>query len=91
MAIYGQTLPQDTLTHHLEVVRKLLEGYWERNEEMVRPPALLDGNDLLHEFKLKPGPKIGELLEAIREAQVDGKVKTKGDALEFGERGLGEN
>jgi hypothetical protein len=32
---------------------------------------------------LPPGPKIGELLEKVREAQAEGKIRTKKAALEF--------
>jgi hypothetical protein len=34
-------------------------------------------------LQLSPGPKIGQLLEAIREAQATGTVNTKEQALEL--------
>lgn len=82
-AIYQHTLPQDILSRHLEVLRMLLEAYWEKGEEVVKPPALVDGNQVKRAFKLKPGPLIGELLEAIREAQAAGEVVTQGDAMQL--------
>lgn len=82
MAIYGHTLPQELLEHHIEVVRTLLEAYWERPEE-IRPQALLNGNDLMEMFGLSPGPRIGELLESLWEAQAVGEVGTKEQAGEF--------
>lgn len=90
LAIYGHTLRDDTLKHHIEVVRTLLEAYYEHREEQVRPPALLDGNDLMQEFDLEPGPQIGELLEIVREGQAMGEIQTKGDALELIENQLKE-
>jgi len=60
---------------------RMLEDYWEHQAERVDPPALVDGRDLLREFGLQPGPQIGELLEAIREAQVSGQVCTREEAL----------
>jgi hypothetical protein len=42
---------------------------------------LIDGHDLLREFELQPGPLVGELLEAVREAQVSGEVRTREEAL----------
>jgi tRNA nucleotidyltransferase/poly(A) polymerase len=60
---------------------RMLDDYWERREERVAPPPLLDGNDLIREFRLRPGPRIGELLEAVREAQVSGQVRTRAGAL----------
>ncbi len=90
LAIYGPTLRQETLAHHLEVLRVLLEAYWEQPEERVSPPPLVNGDDLMREFKLQPGPQIGELLEAVREAQAAGEIKTQGDAYELAERMLQE-
>jgi poly(A) polymerase len=88
LAIYGHTLPDKTLERHLDVLRLLLDAWYEHHKEQVKPPALVDGNDLMKAFKLKPGPQIGELLEQIREAQVEGTVRTKGDAFELAEKTL---
>ncbi len=82
-ATYAHTLTQDTWTAELDICRILLENYWENPMESVSPPRLLDGNELMNEFKLKPGPRVGEILEAIREAQATGKVSTRDEALDF--------
>jgi len=39
-------------------------------------------------FGLRPSPSVGAMLEAIREAQAMGEIKTKEDALKFGENWL---
>jgi poly(A) polymerase len=88
MAIHAPSALQDALSKHLDLVRILLEAYWEEFTEVVSPPPLVNGRDLMKAFKLKPGPKVGEMLEAIREAQAVGEVKTKKDALAFGEKWL---
>jgi hypothetical protein len=80
-ATYEQTLPQETWVAALEVVRAMLEAWYEKKEEQVTPQPLVDGNILMQEFFLSPGRKIGELLEAIREAQAVGEVSTKEQAL----------
>ena len=53
----------------------------QEREEKVLPPALIDGRLLMSTFKLDPGPRIGELLEAVREAQAMGEVGTRKEAL----------
>jgi tRNA nucleotidyltransferase/poly(A) polymerase len=73
----------------VEIVHSLLEGYFERPEEVIRPAPLLTGDDLIREFELSPGPQIGELLDALREAQAAGEVGTREDAVALVERGLG--
>lgn len=80
---YGPTLAQDTWTAALDVARILLENYWEKREETVAPPRLLDGTDLMKELNLPPGRIIGQLLEAIREGQATGKIESREQALDF--------
>jgi hypothetical protein len=79
----GPMLTQATWTAALDVARILLENYWEKREETVAPPRLLDGNDLMKELNIQPGRKIGQLLEAIREGQATGKIHTREEALEL--------
>ena len=77
------TLTQQTWTSALDVARILLENYWEKREETVAPPRLLDGNDLMRELNMEPGRIIGQLLEAIREGQATGVIGTREQALEL--------
>jgi len=79
----GPTLTQETWAAALDVARILFENYWEKREETVAPPRLLDGNDLMKELDIKPGRVIGQLLEAIREGQATGRLDTRDQALEF--------
>jgi tRNA nucleotidyltransferase/poly(A) polymerase len=80
-ATYEQTLPQDTWTAYLDDCRLLLENLWEKPQETVAPPPLLNGNDLMKTVGMPSGPRVGELLEAVREAQATGKVSTREQAL----------
>jgi tRNA nucleotidyltransferase/poly(A) polymerase len=77
------TLAQQTWNTALDVARILLENYWEKPEETVSPPRLVDGNDLMRELNLQPGKVIGQLLEAIREAQAIGQAATREQALDL--------
>ena len=83
LATYGPSLSQDTWMRQLDIARSLLEAWWEHPEESVAPPALLDGHALMQAFDLKPGPQIGRLLDALREAQATGQVTDRQQALEF--------
>jgi hypothetical protein len=71
----------DTWSRLVALTARMLNDYYDRPIEKVDPPLLLDGNDLMREFGLPPGPQIGELLELVREAQVSGEVQTRQDAL----------
>jgi tRNA nucleotidyltransferase/poly(A) polymerase len=82
-ATYEQELPQAQWAACLDVCRTLLEAWWEKRPEQVDPPTLLDGNDLMHALGLPPGPRVGKLLEALREAQATGDVVDREQALAF--------
>ncbi|HSJ86444.1 MAG TPA: HD domain-containing protein [Anaerolineales bacterium] len=84
----GPQLTQENWAAALDVARILLENYWEKREETVAPPRLLDGNDLMKELDLQPGPMIGQLLEAIREGQATGKIETRVQAIQFSRKYL---
>ena len=67
----------------LSVVRALLEARFERSKELLEPPLLLRGDELIAELNLKPGPVVGAMLSALAEAQVQGSVQTRIQALDF--------
>jgi putative nucleotidyltransferase with HDIG domain len=81
--VRGHTLTQETWSAALDVARIFLENYFERPQEAVAPASVIDGNELMNELGLQPGPMIGELLAAIREAQATGDVTSREQALTF--------
>ncbi len=81
LGTYGAGVPQEAWARHVDVVRSLLEAWWERPQEAVSPPRILNGRDLMDEFGLHPGPQIGRLLEMVREAQASGQVSSRAEAL----------
>jgi len=62
-----------------EFLRRKAEEF---SQEPLIPPLLVRGEDLLA-LGLKPGPKIGELLEAVQIAQLEGEISSRKEALEF--------
>jgi len=60
----------------------------EKEDARVVPIKLIDGHDLITVFGLEPGPRIGQLLEAVREAQGIGEITTREEALALAQRQL---
>ena len=50
--------------------------------EPIIPPPLVRGDDLLA-LGLKPGPRIGEILEAVETQQLEGALRDREEALEW--------
>ena len=59
------------------LARKMLE---ELPEQQITPPRLLDGDDLIRDG-YKPGPLFKHILQAIEDAQLEGEIRTRQDAL----------
>jgi poly(A) polymerase len=82
-ATYDHTLAQDDWIACLDVCRLFMEAWYEKADEIVAPPQLLNGDALIAELKMLPGPEIGRLLEAIKEEQVMEHFSTREEALAF--------
>jgi poly(A) polymerase len=60
----------------------LLRKKEEFASEPIIPPPLVRGEDLIA-LGLKPGPKFGEILEAVETRQLEGALKNREEALEW--------
>ena len=83
LAMRGNALKQHDWLNLVETVTALLDVYFNRYDEMVDPRLQLDGNDIQEQLRIKPGPLVGRLLNALREAQVTGEINTLCEAREF--------
>src|SRR6266436_5302736 len=63
----------------------LLRKREEFANEPIIPPPLVRGDDLIA-FGLKPGPKFGEILEAVETRQLEGTLRDRDDALDWVKR-----
>jgi poly(A) polymerase/tRNA nucleotidyltransferase (CCA-adding enzyme) len=81
LAAAGNTLDQDAWLAVVAHVCALLDAYFNHFTEIVAPPPLLDGLELMRALDVAPGPAVGALLAAVREAQAAGEVRTADEAL----------
>ncbi|PSR15649.1 tRNA nucleotidyltransferase [filamentous cyanobacterium CCP3] len=63
------------------LVLPLIQRYLTPGDPVAHPRPLVTGKDLVQGLALKPGPKIGELLEAVHLAQAEGLVGSREEAL----------
>ena len=64
-------------------VEQLLDAWFEQRSTLVNPTQLLSGHDLQRLLKVPPGRRMGQLLQALREAQVLDLIHTPEEALEY--------
>ena len=83
------TIPKDG--NNLNALKKLLKRL-KKLEPLVftktqtKKRGLITGNDLIKELGIKQGPRIGDLLSEIREAELSGTITTKRQALTFAKK-----
>ena len=82
LAARGPDLDPEGWRRHTEMVGHVL-NLWGKDLGLEKMPKLLDGDDLITECGLAPGPTIGRLLEEVREAESTGEIATRGEALDM--------
>ncbi len=80
LATRGKSLDAEQWRQHTALAAYVLENRFTL-EAPAAPPRLVDGNDIIKTFGLEPGPKIGELLEAVNEARAAGEITGRQQAL----------
>jgi putative nucleotidyltransferase with HDIG domain len=72
----------DCLSSHrnLEIYEAARRMMLETPAEVVRPVPLVTGHDLI-EMGHKPGPRFKEILDAVRDAQLEGRIATRDEGL----------
>ncbi len=67
----------------LAALRSLIHCYLDPEDQIAHPTPLLSGQDLMRGLAIAPSPKVGQLLAALQLARAEGKITTRGEALEF--------
>lgn len=80
------TAPEDWGTVLEHVAAPLFEAFFWRHQEVVAPPPLVDGNDLINRLEMRPGPRLGQILRELLEEQAAGTVRTREEALRLAQR-----
>ena len=65
------------------IIDPLIERYLAPTDPVAHPQCLVTGNDLMRELNLQPSRAIGELLTEIQVAQIESKIVTFQQAIDF--------
>ncbi len=65
------------------ILYEKIKSEYEKEQNKPNFKLLLTGNDLMTQFNLKSGPKIGKILKKVEEAQLEDKIKTKNQAVKY--------
>jgi len=80
LAARGPALEPGFWADHCRIATMVIEKL-EEMKKSKKAPGLINGHDLLDNFKLSPGPVIKTILAAIAEAQAVGDITSRSEAL----------
>lgn len=80
-------IPKDLKKPDFSLYNKIKERIKEIKEKVKAkenlPPPLLNGYDVMETLNIPSSPKVGEVLKRVREEQLEGRLKTKKEAIRF--------
>ncbi len=79
----GPEITDEIVERNITSLNMLLKFYLEARETLKPLPKLLDGNEVMKILNIKPSRRLGEIMDALHEAQISGDVVTKDHAIEF--------
>jgi len=78
-----------SIKKHEATVKKMLGKYY-YHKERILPKPIIRGNEIMEKFNLAQGPLIGKLLRSVEEAQAEGRLRNKEEAIQFLKKLLGK-
>lgn len=79
----GPEITDQIVERNITSLNMLLRFYLEARETLKPLPKLLSGDDVMQILNIKPSKRLGEIMDALHEAQISGDVITKEHAIEF--------
>lgn len=79
----GQAVTEEMVKNNISGLQELLGYYLDVRESLKPLPKLLSGEEIMALTGLKQSKELGELIERLKEAQFEGNVNTKDEAIKF--------
>ncbi len=91
LAARGPELSPERWNNYARMIATVLEAGAAPPTGEDGPRALVNGHDLMETLGIPPGPRIGALLEKMREAEAVGDITNRDEALSLAARLLADN
>ena len=79
----GEAITEEIVKANLDGLDALLKFYLEKRETLKPLPKLLDGKEIMEIKGIKQSPDLGKIISALKEAQLNGDVNSKDEAIDF--------
>ncbi len=79
----GPEITDEIVNKNIEALTALMNFYLEKKDTLKPLPKLLSGNDVMKILNIKPSPRLGKIIDALYEAQLNGDVTCQQEAVDF--------
>ena len=79
----GVDITEEIVNTNISGLDKLLDFYLSKKDSLAPLPKLIDGREIMEILNIKPSPKLGEIINAINEAQLNGDITTHEAAVNY--------
>ena len=79
----GEAITEEIVADNINGLNKLLEFYLSKKDTLKPLPKLLDGQEIMRIKNIPQSPELGKIINALKEAQLNGDINTKEEAIEF--------
>lgn len=83
LSAQGPEITPQIVDNNISSLNKLLNYYLSVKDSLKPLPILLDGNEVMNILNIKPSPKLGKIINELKEAQINSDILTKEDAIRF--------
>ena len=83
LSAQGEAVTKEMTEANLNGLDRLLNFYLEVKPTLKPLPKLIDGKEIMEILGIKQSPTLGKIIDELHEAQLNGDVNTKEDAIEF--------
>ena len=79
----GGDITEEIINANLSGLQKLLDFYLSKKDSLKPLPKLIDGSEIMELLGIKQSPLLGEIIKSLKEAQLNGDINTKEEAIKF--------
>lgn len=79
----GPEVTKEMIENNINGLNRLMDFYISIKPSLKPLPKLINGNEIMEILGIKQSPLLGKIINEIKEAQINGDILTKDDAINF--------
>ena len=83
LSAQGPDITKEMTKTNINGLNRLLAFYLETKDTLKPLPKLIDGNEIMKLLGINQSPKLGKIINELKEAQINGDITTREDAEKF--------